>query len=281
MQRDPLGPVLFSLGIHNILTTIQCKFQNIVVFAYLDDVILVGSSLNVLDAFVFWKQKFGNVGLQIQDKKCELYFPLPSAVPDLLSTDIPIPHTGTKILGILIGSHDFISNVCIDLANSGNVFCQKLPDLNELQGAMLLLRHCHATRLNHLARGVCPDSLQPAATIHNRLTKKCFTTLLGTRDLTASQWEQAALPIRLDGFGIILLQTVSRFAFLSIWDHFLQELPNRFTSLADHVRTVLSNCKEKRSIGYQLDQLLNDDRDLSQVVSNTKKLQHGLTDANN
>ncbi len=154
-QGDPLGPVLFSLGIHNILTTIQFKFQNIVVFAYLDDVILVGSSLNVLDAFLFWKQEFGNVGLQIQDKKCELYCPLLSAVPDLLSTDIPISQTGTKIFGILIGSHDFISNVCIDLANSGNVFCQKLPDLNELQGAMLLLRHCHATRLNHLARGVC------------------------------------------------------------------------------------------------------------------------------
>ena len=61
----------------------------------------------------------------------------------------------------------------------------------------------------------------------------------------------------------------------------MQELPNRFTSLADRVRTLLSNCKEKRSIGYQLDQLLDDDKDLSEVVSNTKKLQHRLTDANN
>ena len=107
-QGDPLGPVLFSLGIRNILTTIQCKFQDIVVLAYLDDVILVGSSLSVLDAFAFLKQEFGNVGLQIQDKKCELYCPLPSAVPDLLSTDIAISHTGTKILGISIDSHDFI-----------------------------------------------------------------------------------------------------------------------------------------------------------------------------
>ena len=71
------------------------------------------------------------------------------------------------------------------------------------------------------------------------------------------------------------------FAFLSSWGHFLQELPNRFTSLADHVRTLLSNCKEKGSIGYQLDQLLDDDRDQSEVVSHTKKLQHRLTDANN
>ena len=107
-QGDPIGPVLFSLGIHNILATIQCKFQDIVVLAYLDDVFLVGSSLNVLDAFASLKQEFGNVGLQIQDKKCELYCPLPSAVPDLLSTDIAISHTGTTILGIPIGSHDFI-----------------------------------------------------------------------------------------------------------------------------------------------------------------------------
>ena len=136
------------------------------------------------------------------------------------------------------------------------------------------------TNSNHLARGVCPDSLQPAATIHDRLTKKCFTTLIGTRDLTARQWEQATLPIRLGGFGMTLLQTVSRFAFLSSWGHSLQELLNRFTSLADHVRTLLSKCK-KGSIGYQLDQLWDDDRDLSEVVSNTKKLQHKLTDANN
>ena len=78
-----------------------------------------------------------------------------------------------------------------------------------------------------------------------------------------------------------LLQSVSHFAFLSSWGHSLQELPNWFTSLADHVKTLLSNCKEKGSIGYQLDQLLDDDKDLSQVVSNTKKLQHRLTDANN
>ena len=155
-QGDPLGLVLFSLGIHNILTTIQCKFQDIVVLAYLDDVILVGSSLNVLDTFAFVKQEFGNVGLQTQDKKCELYCSLSSAVPDLLSTDIPISHTGTKILGIPIGSHDFISNVCIDVANSGNVFCQQLSDLNEPQGAMLLLRHCHANQLKPFGQRSLP-----------------------------------------------------------------------------------------------------------------------------
>ena len=207
---------------------------------------------------------------------------MPSAVPDLLSPAIPISLTGTKILGIPIGSHDFILNVCIDVANSCNVFCQQLPDLNEPQGATLLLRHCHATRLNHLARGVCQDSLQPAATIHDRLTKKCFTTLIGTRDLTTSQWEQATLPIRLGGFGMTLHAANGLpFCLFIQLGHSLQELPNRFTSLADHVRTVLSNCKDKGSIGYQLDQLLDDDRDLSEVVSNTKKLQHRLTDANN
>ena len=78
-----------------------------------------------------------------------------------------------------------------------------------------------------------------------------------------------------------LLQTVSRVVCLCGWGHYLQELPNRFTSLADHIRTLLSNCKEKRSIGYQLDQLLDDDKALSEVVANTQKLQHRLTDANN
>ena len=42
---------------------------------------LVGPSLSVVDAFRHLKEQFGIVGLQIQDQKCEMYSPLPSAIP--------------------------------------------------------------------------------------------------------------------------------------------------------------------------------------------------------
>ena len=76
------------------------------------------------------------------------------------------------------------------------------------------------------------------------------------------------------------LQTVSHFAFVFCWGHSLEKLPKRFLSLEDHVNIVLSLCKEEDSIGYQLEQLLGNDKEMSEVLSNTKKLQHRLADAN-
>ena len=75
------------------------------------------------------------------------------------------------------------------------------------------------------------------------------------------------------------LQTVSRFAFVSSWGHSLEKLPKHFLSLEDHVNIVLSSCKEEGSIGYQLEQLFGNDMEMSEVLSNIKKLQHKLADA--
>ena len=76
------------------------------------------------------------------------------------------------------------------------------------------------------------------------------------------------------------MQTVSHFALVSSWGHSLEKLPKHFSSLEDHVNIVLSSCKEEGSIGYQLEQLLGNDKEKSEVLSNTKKLQHRLADAN-
>ena len=62
------------------------------------------------------------------------------------------------------------------------------------------------------------------------------------------------------------LQTVSPFAFVSSWGHSLEKLPKRFSSLEDHINIVLSSCKEEGSIGYQLEQLLGNDKEMSEVM---------------
>ena len=119
------------LAIHDILTTLQSKFPNIVVLAYMNDVFLIGPSAGVLDAFTSLKEEFGDVGLQIQEKKCDLYSSLPSAIPYSPLGSIPITYDETKILGVPICSHSFASNVCLDIVKNGNELCQQFPDLNE------------------------------------------------------------------------------------------------------------------------------------------------------
>ena len=86
------------------------------------------------------------------DKQTDRQSPLPSAVPSTsVIGDIHVTSIGTQILGIPIGHQEYVSKVCLEVVKSGNNLCQQLPDLNELQRAMLVLRHCHTTRLNQLA----------------------------------------------------------------------------------------------------------------------------------
>ena len=74
-QGDPLGPVLFATAIQELLTKLQNDHPCVVVLAYLDDVFLVGPSDNVLAVFEDLKPMFHNIGLDIQDTKCEIYNP--------------------------------------------------------------------------------------------------------------------------------------------------------------------------------------------------------------
>ena len=79
-QGDPLGPVLFSLVIYNISINLLSTLNDTIVLAYLDDVLLVGSSLSVVDASGELKEQFGKFRLKFQDQKCEMRTPLLSAV---------------------------------------------------------------------------------------------------------------------------------------------------------------------------------------------------------
>ena len=93
---------------------------------------------------------------------------------------------------------------------------------------MLLLRYCHIPRINHLARSVLPDHIRPAADLHDFQSRSTFTSLMGCGSVDDSVWLQATLPIKLGGFGLSSVSTISQSAFLASWAHSLHELPARF-----------------------------------------------------
>lgn len=64
-QGDPLGPAIFSLAIHPIITNLKSKLN----MWYLDDGTFGGDVETVLDDFLFLKEKFNEIGLQINSNK--------------------------------------------------------------------------------------------------------------------------------------------------------------------------------------------------------------------
>ena len=226
-QGDPLGPFLFAVGIHDLVSRVQAEHPEAVVLAYLDDVFIIGPESVSADAFDQLKSLFGAIHLVVADYKCEI-FARRSASSDL---QLPRRSDGTVILGSPIGNEAFVSEKCLLFASQGKELCDKITTLEDPQCALLLLRHCHATRLNHLGRTISSTALHSAASLHDDLSKSTFMSSLLLSHLSDDQWLQASLPIRLGGFGVPLLSPILDAAFLAGWSHTSQALPDRFPSL--------------------------------------------------
>ena len=93
---------------------------------------LVGPSDNVLAVFEELKPMFHNIGLDIQDTKCEIYNP--SSVEIESHTSIPITTEGISILGIPVGKEDFMSQACVTIENMEKLYAinYSLQELKKL-----------------------------------------------------------------------------------------------------------------------------------------------------
>ena len=72
-------------------------------------------------------------------------------------------------------------------------------------------------RMYHLARSVAPEPLQPGAKNHDSLSRQTFCHLLGHEDNSDHAWLQVSLPIRLGGFGLTAVVSISPLAFVASW----------------------------------------------------------------
>ena len=134
----------------------------------------------------------------------------------------------------------------------GDSLCSILRDLDEPQSVLLLLKHCHVPKLNHLATTVVPTHLSKAAVIHDNLTKSTFADIIGLEQIEDTKWKQATIKLKFGGFGLTLYQQLLPAAFVAVWVQSLKELPNRFSTFQNLRQKFLTPCAEVSSIGYSL-----------------------------
>src|SRR6478609_10314439 len=67
-QGDPLGPLLFCLALHELLSELKSEL----VLGYLDDVSLGGSVRAVIKDFLYIETKAATLGLLLNRLKCEV-----------------------------------------------------------------------------------------------------------------------------------------------------------------------------------------------------------------
>ena len=193
-------------------------------------------------------------------------------------TTIPVNCNGSTILGIPIGKDQSIQDCCVESARSGDNLCKQLTELDDIQSAMLLLRFCHISRINHLARSVSPKLLKSAADLHDLQSRSTFTIFMGCNSMDDTVWHQATLPIKYGGFGLSLVQTVAQSAFLASWAHSLNELPIHFPDMKPTVGKVVTSSLPAGYLCQTLNSVLLPSQSLSGMLSESKRLQHKLSE---
>ena len=128
---------------------------------------------NVLTAFHEPKVAFSGLGLDIANRKCEIY--RQHTAPECPQNSIPTLSFRITILETPI---EMNSEACVNSAREGGHHGNKLVSLNDLQSAVLCLRYCNVSRLISLMRTVSPRLVYLAAEAHDLLTRNKFTSLL-------------------------------------------------------------------------------------------------------
>ena len=255
-QGDPLGPLLFSLVILELLDDVDPIPDIRLQLWYLDDGTFVGKRSSVASFLDLLSSKGPAHGLYINMKKCEVFWP---------SGDNSFPEFPPKVQRIeqITGGAEFLgspilgSNTFFDMSFAKRVdkviSCQEhLSDLEDPQVELHLLRSCLSLcKINHLLRTVPPERVQTQLNRFDQGLKHCLETIFNS-SLPDQCWRQATLPVRFGGLGLREAARTSAAAFVGSCNS-TRDLSCRLLGHTpiSSVSTMDDNADSTSSTGYQ------------------------------
>ena len=113
-----MGPLLFSLGMQDVLDTLEGEHPDVLLLAYLDDVSLQGPADAVEAAFHRFSQICKDIGLDMATEKCEVWSAGDPMGANALSKRLGMQfaYEGIVAAGCPIGSSDFVQYEANDAA---------------------------------------------------------------------------------------------------------------------------------------------------------------------
>ena len=220
-QGDPLGPLLFSVVIQELVLRIRNELPDLTLNKwYLDDGVLAGRSADVLKVLELLTDHGPEVGVFLNLGKCELVTHPASAArldefPLTIPTDKRRTDGCTSLLGAPMGSDAFCDAfIRSDTLEPARRTLQKLGTVTDPQISKTLLRHCTGfCQFVYALRATPPTQVAAAAADFDDIVMAALQC--GFFSLPENKRSQLRRGIRSGGLGIRSVVTHSESAYIA------------------------------------------------------------------
>ena len=231
-QGCVLGTALFCIAVKPLFASVIERIPTIRAVAISDDINLVGTVPDTIQAFDTLEELSPQYGLSLTRPKCFLTprdALTPTALAQLSSREIAVNTAGRKILGAPFGPDDqSIKEVAESIVRSHDTMFSLLSHPNmDPKVAYMILRMCMAPRLSYLMR-TTPHHLLTAALSHfDTRMEETFLhiTQIPRTSIGVSALRRISLPLRQSGFGIRPSSTTAPLAYVASMALALPHLP--------------------------------------------------------
>ena len=206
-QGDPIGPLLFSLGLQGPLEEVARDFPEVRVVAYLDDVYLQGLPEHVEPAYRRLCELCKGIGLEMAPQKCEVWSPGDPAAAELLAESLGMKFAdqGFVAAGCPLGSTEFVQQHADSAAEKVVSLIQRVLALPlSAQDKLLLLRRSLQLKILHLSRVARKAEVLDAVSKVEREIVAGILHIMKCSDADVDT-AQITLPVRLGGLGVHLM----------------------------------------------------------------------------
>ena len=218
-QGDPLGPLLFCLVLHVLVSKLLNESPGLALNNwYMDDGSLFGKIEDVLKAWKLIKEMGPELGLFSNLEKCELISTSGNSnvFDDFEPQITKISNGNMTILGSAIGCkqhcEDWVSH---KLVKKLPILLSKLIHLGHAQSSFLLLLYCASfCKMVWFIRTIPPDLISEACEQFDSSVLNCFENLIGS-GLSVHSLNQARLGTKSGGIGLRASKTHSAAAYIS------------------------------------------------------------------
>ena len=160
-------------------------------------------------------------------------------------SQVPTDEQGIKVLGTPYGHADFVSHQLQTVLEEQHILLNRIPRVQDVQSAWLILLHCASARANYYIRALHPVATSAFAAAHDAGLWQCLCSFLQLDPVQVDVVrETATVPLSLGGLGLRSAQRTRIPAFWASWAYSLAMIRQRHPDVA--VQLVL-NLKDTRT----------------------------------